>query len=125
MTASPSRPTPAEIAEIGSAVADDNFRIEAAEDGIHIYNRAGPSHRRGCALTLFRRLGVESDGAPCVLSRLRAGQGPYRLAARQALCAGRAARLGLRRRPAGGGPAASEGGRPYAPGQAAARRAMP
>src|SRR3954466_10303701 len=30
-----------EIAELAAAVTDDNFRIEVAEDGIHVYNRHG------------------------------------------------------------------------------------
>jgi dihydropteroate synthase-like protein len=51
-----------EIAEIAAQVKDDNFRIEAAEDGIHVYNRAG--HFVGEeAFALFDKLGVETDGA--------------------------------------------------------------
>ena len=41
---------------------DDNFRIEAAEDGIHVYNRHG-HHVEQDALALFPKLGVEADGA--------------------------------------------------------------
>lgn len=51
----------AEIAETANAVADDNFRIEAAEDGVHIYNRQG-HHIGADPFDLFPRLGVESDG---------------------------------------------------------------
>ena len=51
----------AEIAETASAVADDNFRIEAAEDGVHIYNRQG-HHIGADPFDLYPRLGVESDG---------------------------------------------------------------
>ncbi|MFM9842169.1 MAG: DUF6513 domain-containing protein [Dongiaceae bacterium] len=51
----------AEIAETASAVADDNFRIEAAEDGVHIYNRQG-HHIGADPFDLFPRLGVERDG---------------------------------------------------------------
>jgi dihydropteroate synthase-like protein len=51
-----------EIAEIAAQVKDNNFRIEAAEDGIHVYNRAG--HFVGAdAFALFDKLGVETDGA--------------------------------------------------------------
>jgi dihydropteroate synthase-like protein len=51
----------AEIAETASAVADDNFRIEAAEDGVHIYNRQG-HHIGADPFDLYPQLGVESDG---------------------------------------------------------------
>jgi dihydropteroate synthase-like protein len=50
-----------EIAEVAGQVKDENFRIEAAEDGIHIYNRAGHFVARD-AFALFDRLGVETDG---------------------------------------------------------------
>jgi hypothetical protein len=42
-------------------VKDDNYRIEAAEDGIHVYNRAGHFVARE-AFALFDKLGVETDG---------------------------------------------------------------
>ena len=51
-----------EIAEIAAQVTDANFRIETAEDGIHIYNRSG-HHVGQDALALFDKLGVERDGA--------------------------------------------------------------
>ncbi len=54
--------TPAEIAERAGEVKDGNFRIELAEDGIHIYNRDG-HHIGRSAMDLFPRLGVEKDGA--------------------------------------------------------------
>jgi len=54
--------TPGEIAEIARAVTDDNFRIEVAEDGIHVYNRHGHYIEQD-AMALFARLGVERDGA--------------------------------------------------------------
>ena len=41
---------------------DDNYRIEAAEDGIHVYNRAGHFVAQD-AFALFDKLGVETDGA--------------------------------------------------------------
>ena len=51
-----------EIAEAAAQVKDDNYRIEAAEDGIHVYNRAGHFVARE-AFALFDELGVEADGA--------------------------------------------------------------
>jgi dihydropteroate synthase-like protein len=52
----------AEIAEMAAAVADDNFRIEAAEDGVHVYNRQG-HHTATDAFDLFPHLQVENDGS--------------------------------------------------------------
>jgi dihydropteroate synthase-like protein len=54
--------SPQDIAEIAAQVADANFRIETADDGIHIYNRDG-HHVGQDALSLFPKLGVASDGA--------------------------------------------------------------
>jgi dihydropteroate synthase-like protein len=54
--------TPGEIAELAAEVKDANFRIETAEDGIHVYNRDG-HHVAHDAMSLFTRLGVEKDGA--------------------------------------------------------------
>jgi len=54
--------TPAEIAELAAQVKDANFRIETAEDGIHVYSRAG-HHVARDAFSLFPKLGVEADGA--------------------------------------------------------------
>jgi dihydropteroate synthase-like protein len=51
-----------EIAESASQVKDRNYRIEAAEDGIHIYNSVGHFMARD-AFSLFDKLGVETDGA--------------------------------------------------------------
>jgi dihydropteroate synthase-like protein len=53
--------TSGEIAEISAQVKDDNYRIEAAEDGIHVYNRAGHFVARE-AFALFDKLGIEADG---------------------------------------------------------------
>ncbi len=53
--------TPDEIAEAAREVRDKNFRIEIAEDGIHIYNRDG-HHVAQDAFALFDRLGVDKDG---------------------------------------------------------------
>ena len=41
---------------------DKNFRIEIAEDGIHIFNRDG-HHVAQDAFELFPKLGVDEDGA--------------------------------------------------------------
>jgi len=54
--------TSEEIAETAREVRDKNFRIEIAEDGIHIYNRDG-HHVAQDAFDLFPKLGVEKDGA--------------------------------------------------------------
>ena len=53
---------PEEIAALAAAVKDRNYRIEVAEDGIHVYNRDG--HQVvGDAFDAFPGLGVEADGA--------------------------------------------------------------
>jgi dihydropteroate synthase-like protein len=54
--------SPAEIAELAAQVKDDNFRIEIAEDGIHVYNRSRHEIAQD-AFSLFARLGVAQDGA--------------------------------------------------------------
>jgi dihydropteroate synthase-like protein len=59
---SPFPNSPDEIAEIAAQVRDASFRIETAEDGIHIYNRAGHFVAQD-AFALFDKLGVEQDGA--------------------------------------------------------------
>jgi dihydropteroate synthase-like protein len=51
-----------EIAESAAQVKDKNYRIEAAEDGIHVYNSAGHFVDQD-AFALFDKLGVETDGA--------------------------------------------------------------
>jgi dihydropteroate synthase-like protein len=53
--------TPREIVELAAQVRDSNFRIETAEDGIHLYNRNG-HHVAKDATSLFPKLGVEKDG---------------------------------------------------------------
>ena len=53
---------PAEIAETAALIRDANFRIEAAEDGVHCYNRDGHQVARD-AFALFPGLGVEGDGS--------------------------------------------------------------
>jgi dihydropteroate synthase-like protein len=54
--------TPAEIAELAAQLSDDNFRIEVAEDGIHLYNRRG-HHVAADPYELFPHLQVERDGS--------------------------------------------------------------
>ena len=54
--------TPDEIAAAAAEVRDKNFRIEIAEDGIHVYNRDGHYVAQD-AFDLFPKLGVENDGA--------------------------------------------------------------
>ena len=53
---------PAEIAKWATEVRDNNFRIEAADDGIHIYNRDG-HHVAADPFDLYPKLGVEGDGS--------------------------------------------------------------
>ena len=54
--------TPDEIAELARELRDANFRIEVAEDGIHIFAR-GFHEVATDAMSLFPRLNVEKDGA--------------------------------------------------------------
>ncbi|MEG6509349.1 DUF6513 domain-containing protein [Methyloligella sp. 2.7D] len=54
--------TPEEIAEIAAEVRDKNFRIEVAEDGVHIYNRDMHEVAQD-VFDLFPKLGVDTDGA--------------------------------------------------------------
>lgn len=51
---------PDEIAEMAAAISDPNFRIEVAEDGVHVYNRDG-HHVADDPYSLFSRLAVEGD----------------------------------------------------------------
>ena len=51
-----------EIAEMAAMIADDNFRIEVAADGVHVYNRGG-HHVAEDPFALFPKLGVERDGS--------------------------------------------------------------
>jgi dihydropteroate synthase-like protein len=54
--------TPGEIGELAGQVTDDNFRIEVADDGIHVYSRHG-HHTGQDAMSLYPKLGVAADGA--------------------------------------------------------------
>ena len=49
-----------EISELAAEVKDANFRIEVAEDGIHVYNRDGHYVTQD-ALSVFPKLGIEAD----------------------------------------------------------------
>lgn len=53
---------PEDIVRWANEVRDLNFRIEAAEDGIHIYNRDG-HHVATDPFDLFPKLAVEQDGS--------------------------------------------------------------
>jgi dihydropteroate synthase-like protein len=53
--------SPGEIAEAAAEVRDKNYRIEIAEDGIHIFNRDG-HHVAQDAFALFAKLGIDDDG---------------------------------------------------------------
>ena len=79
--------TPEEIADVAREVRDKNFRIEIAEDGIHVYNRDG-HHVAQDALSLFPKLGVEveKDGAHAFYlgTELAKAEIAYRLAKRYA-----------------------------------------
>jgi dihydropteroate synthase-like protein len=56
-------PTPgSEIAENAKGVRDANFRIEVADDGVHIYSRDG-HHASKDPFELFPKLGLEADGS--------------------------------------------------------------
>ena len=92
--------SPAEIAETAAAVADPNYRIEAAEDGLHVYNRDGHHIAARPVRPLSRSSGVEAGWRPRLLSRRRAGPGPDRPPARQALRPGQELGWGVRGRAA-------------------------
>jgi len=53
--------SPEEIAELAAQVKDRNFRIETAEDGVHIYAR-GMHHVTQDVFSLFPALGIANDG---------------------------------------------------------------
>jgi dihydropteroate synthase-like protein len=54
--------TPEQIDAKAKEIRDANYRIEAATDGLHIYNREG-HHVAEDPFQLFDKLGVEQDGA--------------------------------------------------------------
>jgi dihydropteroate synthase-like protein len=77
--------TAEEIEEAAREVRDKNFRIEIAEDGIHVYNRDG-HHVAQDAFDLFPKLDVEKDGAHAFYlgAELARAEIAYRLAKRYA-----------------------------------------
>ena len=52
--------TPQEIVDVAGAVRDRNFRIQVAENGVHIYNRDGHQVATD-PFDLYPKLGVEDD----------------------------------------------------------------
>jgi dihydropteroate synthase-like protein len=54
--------TPDEIKTLATQIRDGNYRIEVAEDGIHIYNRNG-HHVSGDPFDLFSHLDTRGDAA--------------------------------------------------------------
>jgi dihydropteroate synthase len=54
--------TPQEIAATARAIRDPNFRVQVAEDGVHVYNRDG-HHVLTDAMSAFPKLKLETDGA--------------------------------------------------------------
>lgn len=58
----PHASTPEELGAQAAEVRDRNFRIETAEDGIHVYNR-DVHHVETDAFAFFPRLDVEADAA--------------------------------------------------------------
>jgi dihydropteroate synthase-like protein len=65
--------TSEEIAETAALIRDRNFRIETAEDGIHVYNSDGHNVALD-AYELFPALGVEADGAHAFYLGLELGR---------------------------------------------------
>src|SRR5262249_19874951 len=98
--------SPQEISELAAEVKDANFRIEVAEDGIHVYHRGG-HYLTQDALSVFPKLGVEADAPHAFYlgTELAKAEIAWRWAKRYAQDErpGRAARLGLRGRPRPGG----------------------
>ena len=84
--------TPAEIASLASEIRDLNYRIEVAEDGVHIYNRDG-HHVSDDPFQLYPHLDTRADPGHA-LSRGRNGACRDRVSSRQTLRPGRA--IGVR-----------------------------
>jgi len=77
--------TPEEIAENAEAVRDKNFRIEIAEDGVHIYNRDG-HHVAQDVFDLYPKLDLGDDSAHAfyLAAELARAETAWRLAKRYA-----------------------------------------
>ena len=84
--------TPAEIAEIAAAVRDPNFRVRLPRRRARLQSRRPPWRRRSLRALAVAR--ARARRGACLLHGRGAGTRADRLAARQALRAGRAARLG-------------------------------
>lgn len=54
--------SPQDIAEVAAQVTDMNYRIEVAEDGIHLYNRLGHQVTQD-AMSMFSALRLDGDAA--------------------------------------------------------------
>lgn len=54
--------TPDEIAATAAQVKDPNFRVQVAEDGLHVYNRDGLRRGQG-AFELWPQLGLDNDAS--------------------------------------------------------------
>ena len=90
--------SPEEIAATAASVRDPNFRVQVSAEGIHVYNRDGLRLARD-PFELWPQLGLEDDAAHAFYMGVETARAEIAFAARQTLCAGPAARLGLRRRP--------------------------
>jgi dihydropteroate synthase len=53
---------PEEVAEVARAIRDPNFRVQAAADGVHVYNRDG-HHVAQDVFDLWPKLALEHDAA--------------------------------------------------------------
>lgn len=65
MTVHHARPfpdSPAEIAALAAGVRDPNFRVQVADDGVHVYNRDG-HHVERDAFALWPKLALEHDAS--------------------------------------------------------------
>jgi dihydropteroate synthase-like protein len=54
--------TPTEIAALATQISDDNFRVDVAADGIHVYNRQG-HHVAADPFELFPHLAIAGDAS--------------------------------------------------------------
>ena len=118
--------TPDEIAEAARPRCATPISASRSPRTASTSTTAQGHHVAQDAFALFAKLGVEARRRACLLSRRRADEGRDRLAPRQALCAGRAARLGLRgrRRPRRTDPRL-QGGRAHAARQVRKLEMMP
>ena len=84
-----------EIAEIAAEIRDPSYRVNVSAAGIHVYNRDGMTTATD-PFDLYPRLGLLQGDAPhAFYMGVELGACADRLAARQALCTGRVAQMGL------------------------------